>query len=302
MVEFASSRPSPSGDLLRPANAAESALELPEGLLADYRRATQRLLEYTQQRRAEAAHATGMLPASPDVLAVLEAIKGAVPDLPHILIDERLMGASAQDVLKAAREATRTPIALTFLTAALDEYEKAFLKSVLATKLPALVRAARQSNAEERIEKLLKAIAPDDPIAKFDLQMAEETTALRQEFLAEHKPLTSKEVSARANFSSSNAYQAVHRWKSDGKIFSIKHDGRELYPPFQFDDDGRPKPIIRELLKIFARYPARTDWDNALWFAAENDWLDGATPIELLDSEPELVKDAALQAVLPHVE
>jgi hypothetical protein len=89
------------------------------------------------------------------------------------------------------------------------------------------------------------------------------------------------------------------RWRKQGKLFSINHGGRELYPAFQLGPDGRPLPIVAELLEILARVPDRTEWDNALWFAGESGWLDGKTPLELLQSEPELVTQGLYRYVKP---
>jgi hypothetical protein len=89
-----------------------------------------------------------------------------------------------------------------------------------------------------------------------------------------------------------------HRWRKQGKIFSVSYGGGDLYPAFQFGDDGYPLPIVAELLEILGRDAERTDWDNALWFAGDSGWLDGKTPVELLQSDPDLVKQAAEQEAL----
>jgi hypothetical protein len=141
-------------------------------------------------------------------------------------------------------------------------------------------------------------------IREFEERMRQDTVALRAEFL---RLVPSVKVTAAAAELSRRGCgevtpDALHSLLERRRIFSIRHDGQELIPLFQFDDRGRPLPVVHELLEIFAKYFARTDWDNALWFVAANDWLDGASPLELLLEEPILVKDAAEQAVLPHIE
>lgn len=227
---------------------------------------------------------------------------GAEDELMHVILqDSSLPNVSGAEFIKQLRNETshRIPLALTFLSSGLDEYEERFLTSVLANHLPALIRAARQKNSEQRIEQLLQAIAPADPLAESQLRMAEDTAVLRAEFFKRVPASTSSQVSARAGFKTKNTYQTVHRWRMGKKIFAVKHGGQDLYPDFQFGFDGYPRPIIEELLAIFARHPARSDWDNALWFAAANAWLGGKLPMELLDTAPEKVKDAAEQEVLP---
>lgn len=180
----------------------------------------------------------------------------------------------------------------------LDAYEVQSVQRVLTRHLRSLLVAARQENSEARITQLLRAVAPPDPLADVELKIVEDTVALRREFLERVPVLTSAQLHERAGFPGANPSATGHRWRKQGKVFSISHGGRELYPGFQFGPDGRPLPIIAELLAILGRDKDRTDWDNALWFTGESGWLDGKTPLELLQSGPELVKQAAEQEVL----
>jgi hypothetical protein len=180
----------------------------------------------------------------------------------------------------------------------LDEYEVTAVQRAFTQHLRSLVAAARQENSEARITQLLRAVAPSDPLADVELKVAEATVDLRREFLKRVPVLTSAQVHERAGFPGANPSATGHRWRKHGKVFSVSYGGRELYPAFQLGSDGRPLPIVGELLEILARDQDRTDWDNALWFAGESGWLDGKTPIDLLQSEPDLVMRAAEQEVL----
>jgi len=180
----------------------------------------------------------------------------------------------------------------------LSEYEVDAVKRLFIDHLRSMVAAARRENSEARITQLLRAVAPPDPLAEVELKIAEDTADLRREFFDRVPVHTSTEVHQRAGFPGNNPSQTVHRWRKQGKIFSINYGGRDLYPTFQFGDDGRPLPIIAELLEILARDKDRTAWDNAMWFAGDSGWLDGQTPIDLLQSDPERVKRAAEQEVL----
>jgi len=185
-----------------------------------------------------------------------------------------------------------------FSLAGLDEYEVIAFRRLFTEHLRSFIAAARKENSEARITQLLRAVAPPDPLADIELKVAEDTADLRREFLERVPVSTSAEVHQRARFPGNNPSQTVHRWRKQGKIFSINYGGRDLYPSFQFGDDGRPLPIVAELLEILARDKDRSDWDNALWFAADSGWLDGQTPVDLLQSDPALVKQAAEQEVL----
>jgi hypothetical protein len=180
----------------------------------------------------------------------------------------------------------------------LDQYTAAAIKRLLTENLRSFLAAARQENCEERITQLVKAIAPPDPLADVELKVAEATVSLRREFLEQVPVLTSAEVHANAGFPGGNPSQTVHRWRKQGKIFAVNHGGRDLYPAFQFGVDGRPLPIIADVLTILKRDSDRADWDNALWFAGDSGWLDGKAPLDCLQSDPDGVKRAAEQEVL----
>jgi len=201
-------------------------------------------------------------------------------------------------VTRTERREDRYDLDLNVSLAGLDEYEARSVKRLLTHHLRALVATARHENSEERVTQLLRAVAPPDPLAEVELKVAAATVDLRREFFERVPVLTSAQLHERAGFPGSNPSQTGLRWRKQGKLFSINHGGRELYPAFQLGPDARPLPIMAELLEILARDPDRTEWDNALWFAGESGWLDGKTPMELLQSEPALVKQAAEQEVL----
>jgi len=76
-----------------------------------------------------------------------------------------------------------------------------------------------------------------------------------------------------------SAENSVHRWTEDGRIFAI-HD---LYPRYQFDENGRPFAIIERAIHVFGKEdPLRV----GNWFSTRNGHLDGHRPQELLESQP----------------
>jgi hypothetical protein len=88
-----------------------------------------------------------------------------------------------------------------------------------------------------------------------------------------------------------SAEALADRWKQEGRIFSVTHHGATYHPGFQFDAEGRPLPVIAEVIR---RLGAKSgEWELALWFTAANGWLDGGRPVDLLQSEPEEVAQAA---------
>lgn len=162
----------------------------------------------------------------------------------------------------------------------------------LAQQLPVLLLTSRQENFEARARAILQAFAPPDPLADEQLRITQSDAAARSEFFERVPVLDSKQIALAAGHSAQNPAQTAWRWRTARKIFSVPHGGTDYYPAFQFVD-GQPLPLIAEILKRFATDPKRTAWQNALWFASENAWLGGAPPLDLLQSAPDRVLDAA---------
>jgi len=132
--------------------------------------------------------------------------------------------------------------------------------------------------------------------------MVLDTLYLRRRFFQSFPVATACDLAEMPAAQVDAGLESVALWHNEKKIFSVRDGDREYFPRFQFDQEGAPLPIIAELLAILGQYKARSDWDNALWFAGANGWLDGPCPVELLLADPELVRDAAEQEVLPHIE
>ena len=120
---------------------------------------------------------------------------------------------------------------------------------------------------------------------------ARRNASLRAEFVRTCELLDAEQVHALYGSSAKNRAALAARWRSDGKIFAIEHRGRLLYPAFQFDEVGRPRAVIGRILKALG--PGTGSWQTAIWFTTPNSWLDRRSPLDLLESEPDRVIDAA---------
>lgn len=85
--------------------------------------------------------------------------------------------------------------------------------------------------------------------------------------------------------------EALNRWKREGKIFVVTHRDEVHLPNFQFDERGRPRPAVARVIQLLGG--TTSEWGLALWFAANNGWLGGKRPVDLLASAPEKVVEAA---------
>ena len=138
----------------------------------------------------------------------------------------------------------------------------------------------------------LNRIAPHTP-------MLNVTTAaqLREQVLKSARWLTAQQIAANAVFSTSNPSSQPSKWEKAGLIFAIFDEGRDLFPAYGLGEDGRPLPVMKEVLTVFAG--RRQPLSIAGWFAAANSWLNGKTPMEMLAEQGEDVVWAARMEVAP---
>jgi hypothetical protein len=140
-----------------------------------------------------------------------------------------------------------------------------------------------------------------DTLAPLWEQMREDTLSVQADIFRDVKLLTVYEVAAilGLNGGGKTRMNMARALAKDGTMFFITKDGEPAFPAYQFEPTGA-KPIIARVLAILR--PRRSSWEITAWFWGSNGWLDGDTPEDLLDSEPDLVLDAAFQEVAEEVE
>ncbi len=143
----------------------------------------------------------------------------------------------------------------------------------------------------ERMEKTIEAMLPAGLPSKVEVLQARRSAEARETLLQEFGALTSAEVADLAGSKARNRAALANRWRKEGQIFAVTHRGQIYYPGFQFGSDGRPVPVVAEVLRLLN--DRSEGWPLALWFDAANGWLDGARPVDLLISEPNRVIEAA---------
>ena len=131
------------------------------------------------------------------------------------------------------------------------------------------------------------------------LEQARRNAQARKAFLDDHDALEAEQVHALYGSRAKNKSALAARWRAEGKIFAVEHEGSLLYPAFQFDAQGRPRLVVADLLAILAAKLG--GWQLVLWFASRNGWLDGARPLDLLDDDPDRVLDAANDIIEPAI-
>lgn len=146
------------------------------------------------------------------------------------------------------------------------------------------------SAPEPDMKRLIEAMLP--PLSallpsKVAILQARRNAEARAKLIQELGALTSTEVADLAGSKAVNRAALAHRWRQEGRIFSVNYEGATLFPAFQFDSEGRPRPIIAEVIRTLT--DKTSDWGLALWFTAPNGWLDDQRPVDLLGSDPDSV-------------
>lgn len=163
------------------------------------------------------------------------------------------------------------------------------MPSILRT----IFRRRRGKLSEARIEKIIEAIEPNDPMDLIERRIDEGNAALRLRFVEEIPCLTSGQIHKLAGHGGLNPSQTASAWKRQDRVFSVPFRNRQLYPAFEFAE-GLPRPIIK---KILSALPAdMTAWQTAFWFVTGNGWLDGVVPKDALDDENGVLEAARMEA------
>lgn len=162
------------------------------------------------------------------------------------------------------------------------------VRRVLA-RLEPVAAMHRRRLSERNIDLLLESILADAPRDDVHAALEMDNAALRAEYLQETPVLTGAEVRAASGLNPKNASEPASRWKREGRVFAVRHAGRDLYPAFQFAD-GQPRSVIKSVLAVMPA--SATPWQIAMWFASGNGWLDGAEPQTCLDAPDEVVEAA----------
>jgi len=110
-----------------------------------------------------------------------------------------------------------------------------------------------------------------------------DTLNWRKQFMSENQCWTSAEVAEESTSRATNRAAIASRWVREKKIFSVRFEGQQWFPRFQFQDGG-PIPAVSQVIKVFPGH--LTGWELAYFFATPNPNLDGRKPLELLKRDP----------------
>ena len=140
---------------------------------------------------------------------------------------------------------------------------------------------------------MLRALLPTQRLTMSPaiLEQVQRNAEAQAELADEFGLLSSSDVAKLAGSIASNRAATANRWSSARRVFTVDVEGSQRFPGLQFDENGRPLPVIADVLAAVG--DRLTGWELALWFTSSNDWLGELRPVDVLDSDPELVVEAA---------
>lgn len=227
--------------------------------------------------------------------------RGRLPDLlrrkgGYSAVDRKRSGISAWKVICAGLGVlhSRSPEEIDELVEAGRRWKQEHLtprSERILSKMASRRLAERKAEAPAvDMDELIDTMMPSSiPTAPAVLQ-ARRNVAARVALIEEAGLLTSAEVADINRSRAANRAALANRWKSGGRIFSVNEGGRELFPGFQFGPDGRPREPVTQAVEALG---GAHGWQTALWFTAANGYLGGRRPLDVLDSEPQAVVEAA---------
>jgi Protein of unknown function (DUF2384) len=157
------------------------------------------------------------------------------------------------------------------------------------------VTAATWESQGRGLGELIDALTPEHPELPTPAAVlqARRNAEARSALFAEFGALRSAEVAELAGSRAANRAALANRWRGEQRVVAVQVGDELLYPGFQFMSDGKPHPTVASALAELRSHGHVSDWQAALWFVAANGWLGGRRPVDLLDTEPAALVDAA---------
>lgn len=208
----------------------------------------------------------------------------------------KMLHGSRSDVLKELQNTRSEKL----LVVQADHF-KACEFELFAGNISHIAMAMRDLFTEEVEQKVILQMVETfarAPVAKPHLlREAGMEISARKAVISSGEWLSAAQVTELAGFSSRNPSAQPNKWKNQGLIFAIKHNGSDYYPGFALNADAgyRPFKVIAEIIDIFEG--EKDSWGMAFWFQSDNSWLGGLKPQDLLASDPQSVIAAARHEV-----
>ncbi|TVR67842.1 MAG: DUF2384 domain-containing protein [Candidatus Competibacteraceae bacterium] len=154
-----------------------------------------------------------------------------------------------------------------------------------------------ERHERESLERLAEVLVPRTPASPRLLKEASMLVQARKAVLESGDWLTAANVAQLAGLSTRNPSAQPNKWKKQGLIFAIHHNGVDYYPGYGLNRDAgfRPLKALAKVIEVFVGH--KDGWGMAYWFRSPNSFLGGKRPQDVLGTQPERVIEAARDEV-----
>lgn len=156
-----------------------------------------------------------------------------------------------------------------------------------------LVKTLVGNHRRASLEAIVEALVPKVPPTPNELKEATMLARARTAVIDSGDWMTAAEIASAAGFSASNPSAQPNKWKRDGAIFAIRHNGIDYFPSYGLDPHSgyRPRKALAQVLDTFG--DTKDAWGLSYWFMSANSFLGGKRPRDLLATDPGRVIAAA---------
>lgn len=155
--------------------------------------------------------------------------------------------------------------------------------------LELLLDHARRYAADQKasVQALLDALLPASALRVSPglLRQVERNAMAQQALASEYGLLDGRQLARLQRSTAANPASVGYRLRTGGRVFAVEVGGDVRYPAFQFGQDGKPLPVIADILAAIDH--SVDGWELALWFTGDNAWLGGARPVDALSGTDE---------------
>lgn len=145
----------------------------------------------------------------------------------------------------------------------------------------------RLDNLADQVDSLNQ---PSTYLPEMRIANAARTVALRRS-LVEQKALDIPSLAEGRGTSVGAARKLIARALDRNQLLSVRFDDKVLVPLFCFDEAFDLRLELQPLIEMLAQ-AGEKGWSAWTYLGTESGWLDGAVPVEVYQTDPELVLEA----------
>lgn len=135
----------------------------------------------------------------------------------------------------------------------------------------------QEQQSRNSLQRLAEALVPRTPVPPRLIREAAMLVKARKAVLESGDWLSAAELAQLAQLSTTNPSAQPNKWKKNGQIFAIHHNGVDYFPGYGLDRDAnfRPLKAMSQVIEVFDGH--KDGWGMAFWFLSANSFLGETT-------------------------